>query len=73
MGEIADSMIGGDCCVMCGMYLETEGYGIPRACSNECARDYGAAGMQTDGALIYEQSDFEASDCAANDDLDLSL
>lgn len=73
MGEIADAMIGGEMCVMCGMYLEGDGYGIPRACSNECARDYGAAGMQTDGALIYEKKDFDGSEFAAPDSLDLSI
>lgn len=73
MGDFADSMIGGECCVMCGMFLKGEGYGIPRACSNECARDYGAAGMQTDGALIYEKKDFKKSKHAAKDSLDLSI
>lgn len=73
MGEIADSMIGGESCVMCGVYLKGEAYGIPRACSNSCARDYGAAGMQSDGALIYDKKDFEKGQFAAPDSLDLSI
>lgn len=53
MGEIADMMIGGDLCEGCGMALDGEGYGIPRYCSNECARDRGFDGIQSDGAGIY--------------------
>jgi hypothetical protein len=73
MGEIADSMIRGETCNACGIFLEGEGYGVPRVCTNECARDVGGAGMQTDGAIIYEQKDFENSEFAAPDDLDISL
>ena len=73
MGEIANSMISGETCNACGMFLEGEGYGIPRVCSNECARDAGGVGMQTDGAIIYEQADLINNPFAANDDLDISL
>jgi hypothetical protein len=44
MGEIANDMIGGVCCEMCGEYLECdecEDMGIPAYCSTECAKDRG--------------------------------
>lgn len=53
MGEIADMMIGGDLCEMCGMALDGEGYGIPRYCSNECAKDRGYDGIASDGSGRY--------------------
>ena len=56
MGEIADMMIEGDLCEACGMALDGEGYGIPRYCSNECARDRGYAGIAPDGAGTYNKS-----------------
>lgn len=46
MGEIADSMIYGDVCEMCGVPLPGEGYGIPRYCSQDCANDRGADSSQ---------------------------
>lgn len=42
MGEIADSMIYGEACEMCGVPLPGEGDGFPRYCSVECAKDRGA-------------------------------
>lgn len=42
MGEIADSMIYGECCEMCGIPLPGEAEGFPRYCSIECADDRGA-------------------------------
>lgn len=42
MGEVADSMIYGDACEMCGVPLDDEGIGFPRYCSKECAKDRGA-------------------------------
>ena len=42
MGEIADSMISGETCEMCGVWLDGESPGYPRYCSNECADDRGA-------------------------------
>lgn len=42
MGEIADSMIYGEACEMCGVQLDGEGSGFPRYCSIECANDRGA-------------------------------
>ena len=56
MGDIADMMIGGDLCEMCGMVLDGEGYGIPRYCSNECAKDRGYDGTASDGAGRYGKS-----------------
>ena len=42
MGEIADSMIYGEACEMCGVPLEGEASGFPRYCSTTCADDRGA-------------------------------
>ena len=42
MGEIAEMMISGVMCAMCGTYLECdqcEDMGIPMYCSKECALD----------------------------------
>lgn len=55
MGDVADMMTEGTLCVGCGVALKGEGYGIPRACSNQCARDQKAVGIQSDGALIYDK------------------
>jgi hypothetical protein len=44
MGEIANDMISGVACEMCGVYLECEDCednGIPAYCSLECAKDRG--------------------------------
>ena len=41
MGEIADMMIGGEMCAMCGVYLEGDGVGFPAYCSKQCAKDAG--------------------------------
>lgn len=41
MGEIADAMIGGEMCNMCGVYLAGEPTGFPSFCSKQCARDGG--------------------------------
>lgn len=49
MGEIAEMMISGVMCGMCGTYLECkdcEDMGIPMYCSNECAKDAGASKAQ---------------------------
>lgn len=42
MGEIAEMMVNGDLCEMCGSVLPGEGQGFPRYCSAECADDSGA-------------------------------
>ena len=39
MGEIADMMLDGTLCEGCGEYIDDEGYGVPRYCSDECAKD----------------------------------
>jgi len=43
MGEIADQMINGEICEMCGAYLNDNGcpMGIPMYCSKQCAIDRG--------------------------------
>jgi hypothetical protein len=53
MGEIADMMIEGDLCEACGVALDSEGYGIPRYCSSECAKDRGYDGINPDGSGRY--------------------
>lgn len=57
MGDIADMMLEGDLCEMCGAALDGNGYGIPRYCSNECARDRGFDGVAPDGAGMYGKPD----------------
>lgn len=43
MGEYAEMMLDGTCCEGCGTYIDDAGGdGIPRYCSNQCARDRGA-------------------------------
>jgi len=55
MGEIADSMLGGEMCAGCGVWLECmtssrkikepcSDMGIPVYCSVSCAEDYGVDG-----------------------------
>ncbi len=56
MGEIAEMMLEGDLCEACGTALDGNGYGIPRYCSNECARDRGFDGIAPDGAGTYRKS-----------------
>lgn len=51
MGEIADAMLEGDLCEMCGIPLEG-GFGIPGYCSKECARDRGADESQVLTPLV---------------------
>jgi len=46
MGEIADAMINGFMCEMCGIYLDGEEPGYPRYCSKDCADDRGASHSQ---------------------------
>ena len=41
MGEIADAMISGEMCEMCGVYLDSGEMGIPMYCSVQCARHRG--------------------------------
>lgn len=55
MGEIADMMIEGDLCEACGSALSGTGYGIPRYCSNECAKDRGYDYRAPDGAGAYQK------------------
>lgn len=39
MGEIADMMLEGDLCAGCGVYMDGDGDGFPRYCSNDCDPD----------------------------------
>lgn len=55
MGEIADSMIYGDCCEMCGVPLSGEALGFPRYCSIECAYDRGAGPDQVAEEEGYDE------------------
>lgn len=56
MGEIADSMIYGEACEMCGIPLPGEAPGHPRYCSEECAFDRGA-----DMSQVVDDSEWEDS------------
>lgn len=56
MGDIADMMLDGTMCEACGVFLDDNGYGIPRYCSSECAKDRGFDGVQSDGAGTFKQS-----------------
>lgn len=38
MGEIAEMMLDGTLCAMCGVYIGTDS-GIPTYCDQECAND----------------------------------
>lgn len=49
MGEIAEAMISGVMCEMCGVYLECDDCAdmdIPMYCSLSCAKDRGAGRYQ---------------------------
>ncbi len=54
MGEIADMMIGGEMCEMCGVYLEENDMGIPMYCSKQCAKDRGLSKADMEGRIIEE-------------------
>ena len=34
MGDVADDIINGDCCEICGVYFEDAGQGYPRRCKS---------------------------------------
>ena len=42
MGELADAMISGEDCEMCGTFLGGDAPGYPRYCSLDCAQARGA-------------------------------
>lgn len=54
MGEMAEDMINGFYCEMCGSFLDGEEPGYPRYCSIECADDRGA-----DHSLVVTDEDGE--------------
>lgn len=58
MGEIAEAMIGGDMCEMCGVWLPGEGQGFPRYCSTECADDRGADHSQVVGEDEWDDEEY---------------
>lgn len=41
MGEIAEAMLSGELCEMCGVPIDGGDAGIPMYCSKECALDRG--------------------------------
>lgn len=56
MGEIAESMISGEMCEMCGVPLcdDCADMGIPMYCSKECAKDRGV--KDTKGRVCTHQN-----------------
>lgn len=48
MGEVAEMMLDGTLCEGCGEYMGSDGFGIPRYCSAQCARDRGAGWHEED-------------------------
>ena len=60
MGEIAEAMISGELCAMCGVSLECDDcadMGIPIYCSIECAKDQGAGIEQVCNKSIEKTED----------------
>ena len=59
MGEIADSMINGEVCEMCGVYLDygDEPMGIPMYCSESCAIDRGVPKKEAKNRVLSEYAD----------------
>lgn len=55
MGEIADAMINGELCEMCGVALDGDAPGYPRYCSLECAQDRGAGPAQ----VVSQEDQFD--------------
>lgn len=39
MGDIADAMLNGELCEMCGVFLDANPPGHPQYCSPQCAKD----------------------------------
>lgn len=48
MGEIADDILNGDSCEICGQYFDDEGYDHPRKCS-QCFIDAPSSNGRTVG------------------------
>lgn len=57
MGEIADSMINGETCEMCGVFLDGEPLGFPRYCSLSCAMHRGADISQVVGDEEWDEDE----------------
>lgn len=54
MGAVAESMLTGEACEMCGIWLPGKAPGHPRYCSEECAEDRSAP-ME----LVVEEEEWE--------------
>lgn len=59
MGEIADAMVNGEMCEMCGVYLDygEEPMGIPMYCSSTCAADRGLPKKLRKSRILPEATD----------------
>lgn len=73
MGEIADMMLEGNLCEGCGIALEGNGHGIPRYCSDECARDRGYDGINADGSGRYGKRKAKQSNHFPKDVLSIKI
>jgi len=54
MGEIAEMMLDGSMCECCGEWLEGDGEGFPRYCSEACAQGRGV--FQDDENTLAEDN-----------------
>lgn len=62
MGEIAEMMLDGTLCEMCGVFLG-EPQGFPGYCSSECAKDRGADECQVIRGEFEETDDLDNIEC----------
>ena len=64
MGEMAEMMLDGTLCECCGSYIDDHGgEGIPRYCSEQCAKDRGAEGYQVGGASYINRANPKKTNC----------
>jgi hypothetical protein len=63
MGEIADAMLDGTLCECCGEYIGEGGAGYPRYCSDQCARDRGAAGSLPNSDTLFTLAKMQKYAC----------
>ena len=57
MGEIADAIISGEMCEMCGAYLENNDMGICMYCSERCALDRGVPKNEVKDRILKEMAE----------------
>lgn len=57
MGEIAEAMLNGELCEMCGDPIYCIGYGIPMYCSLACAKARGATEDQVCTLKDYDNDE----------------